>query len=219
MEQGRSGEVRALVRLGDLGQFASFAAFMAFCFYFFTFAFATPFQNVLYFALAVSVPLFAIALRLDNLKVASVAWFILASPLVITFAAIHPSYSSPVVFVLMTIVLLLVASYEQTRFSFGMDPVIRACRNIESEVEVEAVSKVIRKHTLSLFQNAAISLAVCVVFIFMSESFSIVVNPPIISVSVLVVVAVAAIVLMGSKILGQRENPERKGENAVDEWD
>jgi hypothetical protein len=204
LEQKRS-KVSGIILLGELGQFAAFAAFIAFSFYFFVFAYGTQMQGVVYFSLAIAIPLYAIALRLDSLRAASVSWLVLGVSLTASFAILNPSNVSTSSLELMILVILIIASTEQTRFSFAIDPAIHACRNYESEEEIAHLEKVIKNHALTLFQIIGLSILASSGVLYLSEGAVIVINPPIVGVTIIVALAVFLIASMGSVIFPRRD--------------
>jgi hypothetical protein len=197
MEQTKNGGV--VIRRGAFGlQIVSHASFVAFSVFVLFLTYGSTFQFEVFFALTLSIIFYVLALHFNNLGLVSVSWLVLG--LMFSSSVFFISSFANYLFIALS-VLLLIASYETTRFSFVIQPVLKASDKLSQET-LEHFHRTLSNHPRSLLQVFALALASSIAVEYLSSGV-IVINPLLVGI---VVFALLAVIILAAIVLSHGES-------------
>lgn len=147
-----------------------------------------PFRIFAYVAIAFSTVLLIFSFRSMSLNLISLAWIIIGALFVFSFVL-----SGDASYLTITIsVLVLLLSYELTRFGFEIEPIVQRSQVLQGE-SLERLKTVMRNHSFVLFEVVACTFISSFVVGYFAPGV-IITNPAAIGVSIFASIAVLLIV-------------------------
>ena len=177
-----------ILRFASYGSFIAFAGFLSFS------ALENPLKTEIYLSLAISVVLFATSLVQGKSNLASLGWIILGC----SFTGWFISTTQSVSYVALALsILLLLAGYELTRFSFLIQPIILNIGNL-SQSSLLHLRRLMRNHSLVLLEVLSLSFIASITVEYLSAG-EIVLSAP--GLGVIIFASLAILVLVALTLL------------------
>lgn len=184
MERAKIGSIVTNARITLYANYVMFAAFVGLAIYF---SIGKPNQIVAYAAIFFSLIFFVFGSRSKSLGLVSLGWIIVGISFVIPF--VYSAYANYLTVIVS--VLLLLISYELTRFSFELRPMVQSIRVLHSE-SIDQLQKLTRNHSTVLVQVVLTTLLLSLVVGYLLPGL-IAVNPPELGVTIFASIAVLLI--------------------------
>lgn len=176
-----------ILRYSSYGSFIAFAGFLSFS------ALENPLKTEIYLSLAISVALYATSLVQNKSNLASLGWIILGCSFIGWFVS-----SQTVSYVALALsILLLLAGYELTRFSFLIQPIVLNTGNL-SQSSLLHLRRLMRNHSLVLLEVLSLSFVASVTVEYLSAG-EIVLSAPglgVIAFACLAILVLVALILL-----------------------
>jgi hypothetical protein len=176
-----------ILRFASYGSFIAFAGFLSFS------ALENPLKTEIYLSLAISVVLYATSLVQSKSNLASLGWIILGGSFIGWFVS---SQSSSYVALALSILLLL-AGYELTRFSFLIQPIVLDTGNL-SQSSLLHLRKLMRNHSIVLLEVLSLSFVTSITVEYLSAG-EIILSAP--GLGIIVFASLAILVLVALTLL------------------
>jgi hypothetical protein len=188
MEQERNGIVRRVRR----GETASNLAFMVFAVFLVFIVLSSAYKSLGLLGLLFSLVLYLLSLKFVNPDLFSAAWIVLGISVVLTSVSSSTFVHLPVMVTF--IVVALIASYEEGRFSLLIRSVIQKL-SADQVDSLRKLGSLVRNHSIILGEVVTISF-LCAVSISYVSSGLVIINPPLLSTTIFASVAILLIAII-----------------------